>query len=57
MHEKGTKTHLGGRHPDLEADINGRVLTQRISIYFILFYFLSFLEPLPRHMEVPRLGV
>uniref|UniRef100_A0A8D1A233 LRAT domain-containing protein n=1 Tax=Sus scrofa TaxID=9823 RepID=A0A8D1A233_PIG len=23
-------------------------------LYFILFYFLSFLEPLPRHMEVPR---
>ena len=22
-----------------------------------IFFFLPFLEPLPRHMEVPRLGV
>ena len=25
--------------------------------YFILFYFTCFLEPHPRHVEVPRLGV
>ena len=24
---------------------------------FVLFVFLPFLAPLPRHMEVPRLGV
>ena len=30
-----------------------------LCFYFILFYFvfLLFLGPLPRHMEVPRLGV
>ena len=28
------------------------------SVHFFSFlFFLSFLEPLPRHMEVPRLGV
>ena len=26
-------------------------------IYFLLFVFLPFPRPLPRHMEVPRLGV
>ena len=25
--------------------------------FFFFFVFLTFLEPLPRHMEVPRLGV
>ena len=25
--------------------------------FFVLFCFLSFLGPLPRHVEVPRLGV
>ena len=33
----------------------------RLMLYFILFYFifafLPFREPLPRHMDVPRLGV
>ena len=28
-----------------------------LSFFFFFFVFLPFLGPLPRHMEVPRLGV
>ena len=32
-------------------------LFARPAMFFFFFFFLSFLGPLPRHMEVPRLGV
>ena len=40
---------------NLRHTIYGNVQVQTLFIY--LFVFFPFLGPLPRHMEVPRLGV
>jgi len=33
------------------------LLGEKVWVFVFCFLFLSFLGPLPRHMEVPRLGV
>ena len=43
-----------------DATHTGQSQKEKIEIFiflFIFFVFLLFLGPLPRHMEVPRLGV
>ena len=43
----------------VKPEVPSFILFSFILFSFILFYFifLPFLEPLPRHIEVPRLGV
>ena len=41
----------------MEILINNPLNTTHVLLIYFYFYFLSFLGPCLRHMEVPRLGV